>query len=96
MKSVAEYKQHALDDNILEEYIQKETILHPMNSLQEQLFYIQFEELLIMSYNIRKVWLQSASLYLQSAEAHDLLARGSENTLLLHFTAGRPPDANSL
>jgi hypothetical protein len=67
-----------------------------MNPLQEQLFDIQIEELLIMSYNIREVWLQSSSIYLQRAEAHDLLARGSENAFLLNLTAGRPPDANPL
>jgi hypothetical protein len=49
-----------------------------MNPLQEQLFDIQIDELLIMACSIRKAWLQSASLYLQRAEAHDMLARGSE------------------
>jgi hypothetical protein len=66
-----------------------------MNPLPEKLFDIQADELLLMSYGVRKAWLQSASLYLQRAEAHDMLARGSENTFLLHHTAGRPPDDNS-
>jgi hypothetical protein len=61
---VAEYKQHALDDNIREARRQKETLLHPMNPLQEKVFEIQIDELLLMSYNIRKALLQSASLYL--------------------------------
>jgi hypothetical protein len=48
-----------------------------MNPLQEKLFEIQIAELLLMSYNIHKAWLQSVSLYLQRAEVHDMLARGS-------------------
>jgi hypothetical protein len=74
----AEYKQHALDDKIHEAYHQKDTLLHPMNPLQEQLFNILIDEIFIMSYSIRKVWLQSASFYLQRVEALDILARGSE------------------
>jgi hypothetical protein len=65
-----------------------------MNPLQEKLFDIPIYELLLMAYNILKVWLQSASLYLHRAEAHGMLARGSENAFLLHHTAGRPPDVN--
>jgi hypothetical protein len=67
-----------------------------MSPLKEKLFEIQIEELLLMSYNISKSWLQVASLYLQRVEAHDMLARGSENSFVLHHTAGRPPDANLL
>jgi hypothetical protein len=96
VRSVAEYKQYALDDKIREACVQKDTIMHPMNPVQEQLFDIQIEELLIMPYNIREAWLQSASLHLQRAKAHDLLARGSENAFLLHFTTGIPPDTNPL
>jgi hypothetical protein len=65
-----------------------------MNPLQEKLFEIKIEEVLLMAYNICKTWLQSVSLYLQRAEAHNMLARGSENAFLLHHTAGRPQDAN--
>jgi hypothetical protein len=36
VRSVAEYKQHALDDKIREAHAQKETILHPINPLQEK------------------------------------------------------------
>jgi hypothetical protein len=67
VRSVAEYKQHALDDKIREAYHQKDTLLYPINPLQEQLFEIIIDELLIMSYNVRKNWLHSASLYLQRA-----------------------------
>jgi hypothetical protein len=80
------YERHA--------YRQKDTLLHPMNPLQEKLFDIEMDEILLMSYNIRKAWLQSASLYVQRAEARDRLARGSENAFLLRHTSGRPPGAN--
>jgi hypothetical protein len=96
VRSLAEYKQHALDDKIHEAYRQKETLLHPMNPLEEKVFEILIDEILLMSCNIRKAWLQSASLYLKRALVHDMLARGSEHLFLLHFTAGRPPDANPL
>jgi hypothetical protein len=90
LRSVPEYKQQALDDKIREAYHQKDTLIHPMNPLREQLFDIQIDELLIMSYNIRNAWLRSALLYLQRAEAHDMLTRGSENSFILYFTSGRP------
>jgi hypothetical protein len=48
IRSVAEYKQHALDDKIRKAYRQKDTLLHPMNPLQEKLFEIQIDELLLM------------------------------------------------
>jgi hypothetical protein len=96
VRSAAEYKQQALYDKIQEAYHHKDTLLHPMNTLQEKLFDIPIDELLIMSCTIRKLWLQSASFYLQRAEAHDMLARGSENSFILHLTAGRPSDANPL
>jgi hypothetical protein len=67
-----------------------------MNPLQEKLFEIQIKELLLMSYNICTALLQSLSLYLQRAEAHDMPARGSENAFPAHHTARRPPDANLL
>jgi hypothetical protein len=91
VRSVAEYKQQTLDDKICEACQQKDTLL-----LQEKIFEIQIDEVLLVSYNIRKAWLQYASLYLQRAASHEMLARGSENSFLLHFTAGRPPDANTL
>jgi hypothetical protein len=87
---VAEYKQHALDDNTRESYRQKDTLLHPMNPLQEKIFEIQIDELLRMSYNIQKAWLQSSSLYLQRFAASEMLARGSA------FTVRRPPYDNTL
>jgi hypothetical protein len=95
VRSVAEYKQHVLDDKIREAYQQEDTLLNIMNPLQEKIFEITIDELHIMSYNIRKAWLQSASLYLQRAASRDILARGSENLLLPQFTAGKPPDANN-
>jgi hypothetical protein len=95
VRSVAQYKQHALDDKIHEAYRENDTLLHPMD-LQEKVFEIQIDELLIMSYTIRKAWLQSASLYLQKAAAPDMLARGYENSFLIHFTLGRQPDAKPL
>jgi hypothetical protein len=43
VRPVAEYKQHALDEKIREAYRQKDTLLHPMNPLQEKLFEIQID-----------------------------------------------------
>jgi hypothetical protein len=96
VRSTVEYKQQALYDKIREASHQKYTLLHPMNPLKEHLFNILVDELLIMSYNIIKAWLQSASHYLQRAEADGMLARGSENLFILHFTAGRLPYVTSL
>jgi hypothetical protein len=96
VRSVAEYKQQALYNKIWGACHQTYTFLHPMKPLQKQLLNIQIDEVLIMSYNIRKSWLQSASFYLQRAEAHDMLARGSENSFMLHFTVGRQTDATPL
>jgi hypothetical protein len=47
VRSVAEYKKHALDEKKLEAYQQKDVLLHPMNPLQEKLFEIQIKELLV-------------------------------------------------
>jgi hypothetical protein len=55
--SVAEYKQHALDEKIKAMYHDEHILLHPPNPLQEQQFNIPIEELLLMPYNIRKSWL---------------------------------------
>jgi hypothetical protein len=57
-RSVAEYKQHALDENIRAPYQEEYDLTHPLNPLQEQQFQILMEDLLIMSYNIRKAWLR--------------------------------------
>jgi hypothetical protein len=64
-----------------------------MDPLQKQQCELALEEILQISFNIRKAWLKSVSLYLQRAEEHNLLAHGTENVLLLHYTVGRPPDA---
>jgi hypothetical protein len=61
VRSVAEYKQHALDKKIRESYRQKYTLLHPLNTLQETLFEIQIEEIIIMSYSGFGVILDSGS-----------------------------------
>jgi hypothetical protein len=61
-----------------------------MNPLQEKLFDIQIDELLLLAYIIGIAYLQSSLLYLQRAEDHGMLARGSENAFLLHPTSGDP------
>jgi hypothetical protein len=77
-RSVAEYKQHALEENIREKYQDKENLTHPLNPLQEQQFQILIDDLLLMSYNIRKAWLRSSELYMLHAQAHNALSRGTE------------------
>jgi hypothetical protein len=51
-RSVAEYKQHTLEEKIKATYHDKYNLFHPLNPLQEQQFNIPIEELLLMSYNI--------------------------------------------
>jgi hypothetical protein len=41
--SIAEYKQHALGENIKATYQDKENLMHPLNPVQEQKFNIPIE-----------------------------------------------------
>jgi hypothetical protein len=95
-RSVPEYKQHALDEKIKATYQDKENVTHPLNHLQEQNFQILIEDLLLMSYNIRKSWLWSSEIYIIRAQAHNALSRGTEGLFLLLHTAGLPPDSPTL
>jgi hypothetical protein len=61
----------------------------PLKPLQRSQFDIQQEQLLILSYDIRRAWLRSADLYLSRAIAHDDLAHGSHAQFILHNTSGR-------
>jgi hypothetical protein len=73
-RSIAEYKQHALDENIKATYQDQDNLMHPLNPLQEQQFKFPIEKLLMMSYNIRKAWLRSSELYIRQEEAHNALS----------------------
>jgi hypothetical protein len=95
-RSMAEYKQHALDEKIKATYQDKENLTHPLTPLQEQKFQILIEDLLLMSYNIIKSWLSSSDLYILRSQAHNALSRGTEGSFLLLHTAGRPPDSPTL
>jgi hypothetical protein len=95
-RSVAEYKEHALGEKIKATYQDKENLTHPINPLQEQQFHILLEDLLLMSYNIRKAWLRSSELYILRAQSHNTLFRGTEGSFLLLDTAGRPPDSPTI
>jgi hypothetical protein len=91
-RSVAQYKQHALDIRIAQQYIALNTHNLPLNPLQQRHFDIPQDELLLLSYDIRCAWLSSVDLYISRATAHNDLARGSHAQHILHNTAGRPPD----
>jgi hypothetical protein len=64
-KSVAEYKQHTLDKKIKATYQDKAHLPLPLNPLQEQQFDIPIDELILLSYSIRKAWLRSSELYIR-------------------------------
>jgi hypothetical protein len=81
-RSVAEYKQHAPCKYIRTTYQDKYNLAHPLNPLQEQQFQILIDDLLLMSYNIRKAWLRSSEIYILRAKAHHALYRGTEGSLL--------------
>jgi hypothetical protein len=71
-RTVAEYTQHVLDENIKDTYQNKDQLLHPLNPLQEQQFITPIEELLQMFYSIRKTRLRSSSIYyIQRAETYN-------------------------
>jgi hypothetical protein len=88
---VAEYKQKELDSKIGHLYSAFTLNDLPLNPLQRSHFDIQQEQLLILSYDIRRAWLRSADLYLIRATAHDALARGSHAQFILCNTSGRHP-----
>jgi hypothetical protein len=91
-RAVAKYKQKELDDKIGHLYSAFALNDLPLNPLQRSHFDIQHEQLLLLSYDIRRAWLRSADLYLSQATAHDDLARVSHAQFILHNTSGHPPD----
>jgi hypothetical protein len=91
-RSVAQYKQQALDIKISQQYRVFQTHNLPLNLLQQSHFDIPQDELLLLSYDIRRAWLRSAYLYISRATAHDILSRGYHTQQILHFTYGCPPD----
>jgi hypothetical protein len=70
-RSVAKYKQHALNEKIRATYRDKNNLTHPLKPLQER------DDLLLRSYNIRKAWLRSSELYILLAQAHNALSKGT-------------------
>jgi hypothetical protein len=91
-RAVVEYKQKELDDTIGHLYSAFALNDPPLNPLRCSHFQIQQEQLLLLSYNIRRAWLRSANLYLSRATVHDDLTHGSHAQFILHHTSGRPPD----
>jgi hypothetical protein len=91
-RAVAEYKQQALDIMIAQQYSVFYTHNLPLNTLQQRHFDIPQDDLLLLSYDIRRAWLRSADLYISRATAHNDLARGSHAQHILHNKAGHPPD----
>jgi hypothetical protein len=89
---ISEYKQKELDNKIEHLYSAFALNNPPLNPLQRSHFDIQQEQLLLLSYDIRRAWLRSADLYLSRATAHDILAHGSHAQHILHNTPGRRPD----
>jgi hypothetical protein len=89
---VAEYKQKELDTKIGQLYSAFALNDPPLKPLQRSHCDIQQEQLLLLSYDIRQAWLQSADLYISRATAHDDLSHGSHAQFILHNTSCRPPD----
>jgi hypothetical protein len=92
-RSVAQYKQQSLDPRIAQQYVNFRNNDLPLNTLQQIHFDISQEELLLLSYDIRRAWLRSADLYISWATAHNDLARGYHTQHILHNTSGRPQDS---
>jgi hypothetical protein len=90
-RAIAEYKQKEPDTEIGQLYCAFSLNDLPLNLLQRSHFDLQQEQLLLLSYDIRRAWLRSADLYLSRATAHDDLAHGSHAQIILHNTSGRPP-----
>jgi hypothetical protein len=61
-----------------------------LNPLQSHHFEIQLDQLLLLSYNIRKSWIRSAYMYTSCTTSFDNLARGSEAHHILQNTAKKP------
>jgi hypothetical protein len=94
-RSIAQYKQEALDIKTSQQYRVFQTHNLPLNLLQQSNFAIPQDELLLLSYDIRHAWLRSAYVYISRATAHVILARGSHAQHILHLTSGRPPDIST-
>jgi hypothetical protein len=94
-RSVAQYTQHALGIRIKQQYIDFNTHNLPLNPLQQHHFDIPQDELLLLSYDIRRAWLRSADLYTSRATTYNDLARGSHAQRITHNTAERKPDISA-
>jgi hypothetical protein len=92
-RTVAQYKQQALDIRIAQQYDTFQLNVLPLNLLQQSHFNISQEELLLLSYDIRRAWLRSTDLYISRATAHNNLAHGTHAQHIIHNTSGRPPDS---
>jgi hypothetical protein len=90
--AIAEYKQRVKDNTIAQLYDIFATSSLPLNPLQRSHFDIQQEQLLPLSYGIRRAWLRSTELYLSRVTAHDNLVRGTQAQFILKHTSVRPPD----
>jgi hypothetical protein len=93
-RAIAQYKQRAIESRIAKQYDTFQNTDLPLNILQQSHFDITQETLIILSYDIRRVWLRSADLYIRHAShttPHNYRARGSQAQYILHNTSGFPP-----
>jgi hypothetical protein len=91
-RTVAQYKQQALDIKITQQCDTFNTCDLPLNPLRHH-FDIPQDQLILLYHDIRCAWLRSADLYISRATAHNDLARGSHAQHILRHTIGRPPGA---
>jgi hypothetical protein len=77
-RSVAQYKQQALDLKISQQYNIFQNNGLPLDILQQSHFDIPQDELLILTYDIRRALLRSSDLYISRATADSNLVRGSQ------------------
>jgi hypothetical protein len=94
-RSVAQYKQQALKFKISQQYDTFQNNNLTLNLLQQSHFNIPQDELLFLSYDIRRAWLRSADLYISRATHHNDFARGSHAQYILLHTSGRPSDTHA-
>jgi hypothetical protein len=90
-RTIAQYKQQAIDIRISQQYNTFQLNVLPLNLLQQSHFNISQEELFLLSYDIRHAWLRSADLYISRATAYNDLAHDTQPQRILHNTSGRPP-----
>jgi hypothetical protein len=94
-RAIAEYKQRELDDNIAQLNTLFATSSLPINPLQASHFDIQQEQLLLLSYDIRRAWLRYVDSYISRATARGNLTRGTHAQFILQHTSGRPTDPST-